>query len=388
MDKYIRTFAEINLDAIHHNFTELKNCVKSGTKLCAVIKADGYGHGAVTLAAFLENEIDCIAVATADEAIELRNSGIKKPILILSYTHKDDYDALIKNDIELTVFSLKDAENMQAAAEKIGKKALVHISVDTGMTRIGFIPNSESAAEVKKIQGLKNIEIKGIFSHYACADMTDKSTSERQTKKYTDFVKECEAIGVVFPIHHLCNSAAISEFNNHFDMVRMGISLYGLYPSEFVDKKKVDLHPAMTLKSHVILVKTVPAGEGISYGHIYKTESERKIATVSAGYADGYPRALSNRGHVIVRGEFAPIVGKVCMDQVMIDVTDIPDVAVDDEVILIGSDNGKTVSAEEIGEMSESFNYEVVCGVARRVPRVYKKDGKTVSIINYLRKAD
>lgn len=388
MDKYIRTFAEINLDAIHHNFTELKNCVKSETKLCAVIKADGYGHGAVTLASFLKNEIDYIAVATADEAIELRNSGINKPILILSYTHKDDYDALIKNDIELTVFSLKDAENMQAAAEKIGKKALVHISVDTGMTRIGFIPNSESAAEVKKIQDLKNIEIKGIFSHYACADMTDKSTSERQTEKYKNFVKECEATGVVFPIHHLCNSAAISEFNNHFDMVRMGISLYGLYPSEFVDKKKVDLHPAMTLKSHVILVKTVPAGEGISYGHIYKTESERKIATVSAGYADGYPRALSNRGHVIVRGEFAPIVGKVCMDQVMIDVTDIPDVAVDDEVILIGSDNGKTVSAEEIGEMSESFNYEVVCGVARRVPRVYKKDGKTVSIINYLRKAD
>lgn len=385
MDKYIRTFAEINLDALRNNFNELKRCADQGTKLCAVIKADGYGHGAVQLAHFLEGESDYFAVATADEAIELRNNNITKPILILSYTHKDDYKALIKNNISLTVFSLRDAEKINEEAGKIQKNAYIHIAVDTGMTRIGFQPSETAVSEIKSISNLPYIDIQGIFSHYACADMTDKKTSYEQTERYVDFVRRCENAGVIFPIHHLYNSAAISEFNNPFDMVRMGISLYGLYPSEEIDKTKVNLCPVMTLKSHIILVKDVPEGIGISYGHIYKTESKRRIATVAAGYADGYPRALSNKGRVIVNGEYAPIVGKVCMDQFMIDVTDIPDVKVDDEVILIGSDNGKIVSAEELGAMSESFNYEIVCGVSRRVPRVYKQNGKTIKTVNYLR---
>lgn len=385
MNKYIRTFAEINLDAIEHNFNELKNCVEDYIKLCAVIKADGYGHGAVPLAKLLQDKADYFAVATADEAIELRNAGIKNPILILSYTHVDDAEALITNDVCMTVFSLDAAEKLEKEAARLGKNALIHIAIDTGMTRIGFALNDSSVQDILAIQNLPHISIQGVFSHYACADMTDKSTSAMQTKRYCDFVKKCEDAGVRFPIHHLCNSAGISEFDKHFDMVRMGISLYGLYPSDEIDQTKIDLHPAMTYKSHVTHVKDVPAGEGISYGHTYKTTETRRIATVSAGYADGYPRALSNQGKVIVRGQYAPIVGRVCMDQFMIDVTDIPDVAVDDEVILWGSDNGLTVSAEEVGAMSMSFNYEIVCGVSRRIPRVYKKNGKTVQVVNYLR---
>lgn len=385
MNKYLRTYAEIDVDAILHNFNELKRCVADEVKLCAVIKADGYGHGAVTLAQELSTRADYFAVATADEAIELRANGIRNPILILSYTHPDNFEVLLKNAVSLTVFTIEDALKLQEKAKQLQAKAIIHIAVDTGMTRIGFHPDEKSLQEIKAISKLPNIITEGIFSHYACADMRDKSTSDRQTRLFADFTQQCEKNGIRFSIRHLCNSAGLSEFDNHFDMVRMGISLYGLYPSDEVNKAKVHLKPAMTLKSHVILVKNVGPGEGISYGHIYKTKSERRIATVSAGYADGYPRALSNQGHVIIRGQTAPIVGKVCMDQLMVDVTDIPETAVNDEVILIGSDNGITISAEDIGAMSESFNYEVVCGISRRVPRVYKKNDQIAKIVNYLR---
>lgn len=382
MDKYIRTFAEIDLDAILNNFNELKKCVSDNTKICAVIKADGYGHGSVVLAELLKDKADYFAVATVDEAIELRNAGIRTPVLILAYTHDDDNVLLIENDISMTVFTLDSAINIQRAAQITGKRAKIHIAIDTGMTRIGFSLNHESVNAIKTISEMPEIEIQGIFSHYACADMTDKTTSEMQSKRFKSFIKLCEVNGIEFPVKHICNSAAISELSEHFDMIRMGISLYGLYPSEEVDKSKVDLIPAMTLKSHITHIKEVPAGEGISYGHTYKTTESRRIATVSAGYADGYPRALSNVGKVIVKGKFAPITGRVCMDQFMIDVTDIPDTQIDDEVILFGKDS---ISAEDIGNMSMSFNYEVVCGVSRRIPRVYKKDGRTVRIINYLK---
>ncbi len=385
MDKYIRTYAQIDLDAVEHNFNELKKCVNNNVKLCAVIKADGYGHGATVLAELLADKADYFAVATADEAIELRNSSVTKPILILSYTNSDDYEELIKNDISLTVYSKDSAEKINESAKKLNRKAHIHIAIDTGMTRIGFAPNEKSINAIKYVSELENIVLEGIFSHYACADMTDKAVSEMQKNRYCDFIKKCETRGIIFPIKHLCNSAAISEFDEHFDMVRMGISLYGLYPSEEVDKSKINLIPVMTLKSHIIHVKDVPAGEGISYGHTYKTTQTRRIATVSAGYADGYPRALSNTGRVLIAGQYAPIVGRVCMDQFMIDVTDIDDVKTDDEVILFGTDGKNTISAEEIGSKSMSFNYEVVCGVARRVPKVYKKSSKTIKIINYLR---
>lgn len=385
MSKYIRTFAEINLDAIKHNFYELKKCVSSNTKLCVVIKADGYGHGAVTLAELLRDDADFFAVSTVDEATELRNADIKNPILILSYTHSDDYSYLINNDISLTVFSIESAIKLNEAAKKLNKKAKIHIAVDTGMTRIGFNLSNDSVNSVQQISELEHIEIEGIFSHYACADMAEKSVTNLQTERFCNFISKCENLGVTFPIKHICNSAGITELNEHFDMARTGILLYGMYPSEEVNKSKVNLIPAMTFKSHIIHIKDVPAGEGISYGHTYTTAAPRRIATVSAGYADGYPRALSNTGRVLVKGKYAPITGRVCMDQFMIDVTDIPDIKTDDEVILFGTDGKNIISAEEVGSLSMSFNYEVICSVSRRIPRVYIKDSKQVKIINYLR---
>lgn len=384
MNRYLRTFAEIDVDAIEHNLKELKKCISSDTLSCAVVKADAYGHGAVTIAELLSDKVDFFAVASADEAMELRSSGIDNNILILSYTHSDDYEELINNDVRLTVYNKERAKKISETAKMLGKVAKIHIAVDTGMTRIGFTPDADSVKAVCEISRLENIELEGIFSHYACADMTDKTVSDKQTALYKDFVEKCNNAGVSFSIHHMCNSAGISEFDEHFDMVRMGISLYGLYPSEEIDQSKINLIPAMTYKSHIISIKDVDAHTGISYGHTYKTTENRRIATVSAGYADGYPRALSGCGRVIINGKYAPIVGRVCMDMFMIDVTDI-DCDVTDEVILFGSDGNLTVSAEEIGEKSMSFNYEVICGVSRRIPRVYKKDGKIIKTVNYLR---
>ncbi len=384
MNRYLRTFAEIDVDAIDHNLNELKNCIGENTLKCAVVKADAYGHGAVTIAELLSDKVDFFAVASADEAMELRRSGITNNILVLSYTHSDDYEELISNDVRLTVYNKERAKKINEAAKKLNKKAKVHIAVDTGMTRIGFYPDVEAVKAVCEISKLENIELEGIFSHYACADMADKTVSHNQTTLFNNFIEKCRNAEVTFSIHHICNSAGISEFSEHFDMVRMGISLYGLYPSEEINQSVIDLIPALTFKSHIISIKDVNEGVGISYGHTYKTDAMRRIATVSAGYADGYPRALSGTGRVIVNGKYAPIVGRVCMDMFMIDVTDI-NCEVTDEVILFGSDGNLTVSAEEIGEKSMSFNYEVICGVSRRIPRVYKKDGKIIKTVNYLR---
>lgn len=382
--RYLRTFAEIDLDAIENNLSEIRKCISDTTKLCAVVKADGYGHGAATIAEMLSDKVDYFAVASADEAMELRLSGITNNILVLSYTHSDDYEELIANDVSLTVYDAKKAEAISKTAEKLGKTAKIHIPVDTGMTRIGFFPDDDAIEAIKKISTYKNLEFEGIFSHYACADMEDKTVSEKQTELFRGFVEKCRAEGIEFRIHHLCNSAGISEFTEHFDMVRLGISLYGLYPSDEIDKTRVSLLPALTFKSHIISIKDVAPDTGISYGHTYVTDSHRRIATVSAGYADGYPRALSGCGRVIVNGRYAPIVGRVCMDMFMIDVTDI-ECNITDEVILFGTDGKLSVSVEEIGEKSMSFNYEIVCGVSRRIPRVYKKDGKIIKTVNYLR---
>lgn len=384
MNRYLRTFVEIDVDAIEHNLKELNKCINKDTLKCAIVKADAYGHGAVTIAELLSDKVDFFAVASADEAMELRRAGIKNNILVLSYTHSDDYEELIQNDIRLTVYNKDRAKKISETAKQLGKTAIVHIAIDTGMTRIGFYPDDESLNDVCEISKLENIKTEGIFSHYACADMTDKSISDNQTQLFKNFINRCADSGVTFSIHHLCNSAGISEFKEHFDMVRMGISLYGLYPSDEIDQTIINLQPALTFKSHIISIKDVDKDVGISYGHTYKTSEKRRIATVSAGYADGYPRALSGCGRVIVNGKYAPIVGRVCMDMFMIDVTDI-DCKETDEVILFGSDGNISVSVEEIGMKSMSFNYEIICGVSRRIPRVYKKDGKIIKTVNYLR---
>lgn len=390
----MRAFAEIDLNAIENNFNALSAGLAPRVKRCCVIKADAYGHGALPLAKFLRDAADYFAVATADEAMELRKGGIDTPVIILGYVPACDHDRLIGNDVEMTVFRTDDAVSINNTASALGKRAKVHIAVDTGMSRIGFVPSEQAAGEVANIAALANIEVAGIFTHYATADCADKSFARKQTCLFTDFVSECENLaGRRLGLRHISNSAAIIEPESvseqktqnsepEFDMVRMGISLYGHYPSDEVDRTGVALIPAMTFKSRIVNIKTVPAGTGISYGHTYHTGSERVIATVSAGYADGYPRALSNCGKVLVRGKYAPITGRVCMDQFMIDVTDISGVSVDDEVVLMGGSG--CISAEAIGESSASFNYEVLCNVSRRVPRVYKYDGEIIETVNYL----
>ncbi|NMP37698.1 MAG: alanine racemase [Clostridiales bacterium] len=385
MSEYTRTYAEINKDAILHNFYALRARVPEGVKAVAVIKADAYGHGALKTAQLLEGKTDYFAVATFDEALELRKGLISTPILILSYTSPLLYDKLIENSITQTIFTLEDAKQLSAAAVMLGKTAKLHISLDTGMSRIGFRPDAASAQIVLEISKLPNVFVEGIFTHYACADCAGKeAVTASQTAKFKTFCGMLSELGVNIPIKHICNSAGIIELDEFFDMVRMGVSLYGLYPSDEVNKTAVELKPAMRLISHVIYVKEIEAGTGVSYGHIYTAQKKTRIATVCVGYADGYPRALSSKGHVIINGCFAPVVGKVCMDQIMLDVTDIPDVKVGDRVILMGEESGKCITAQEIGEMSMSFNYEVVCGISRRVPRVYVAENQPQETVSYL----
>ena len=352
----------------------------------AIIKTDAYGHGAVPVAKAL-SEIGCYAfgVATAKEAVVLRKNGIKNPILILGYVFPQDYDDLINYEIMHAVFEYHTAKALSDEAVKLGKTAKIHIKLDTGMGRIGMQPTDESIEEIKKIYSLPNIEINGIFTHFACADEEDKTSCNNQKKKYLDFVGKLDKAGVEIPIKHMCNSAGIIEFDDNFlDMVRSGIMTYGLYPSEEVDKSKLELHPALELKSHIAYIKSVGPGFTVSYGSTFTSKSNMRIATVPVGYGDGYPRALSNKGKVLIHGKFADIIGRVCMDQFMVDVTDIPEAKQGDEVTLIGKDQDNVITVEDVADNAHSFNYEFCCGINRRVPRVYYKDGKYLETVDYL----
>lgn len=375
---YRRVYAKINLDAIENNFMHARSKINPGTKIMAVIKADAYGHGAVPIANLLSGKADYFGVAIVEEAVELRKNGINLPILILGYSSVEQYKTILEYGIEQTIFTYEAAKTLSDVAINSNKVAKIHIAVDTGMSRIGFKDDYINAMEIKKISLLPNIEIIGLFSHFACADSQDKSSANKQITRYNDFVEMLKALGVVIPIKHLANSAAIIDMDANYDMVRLGISLYGLYPSCEVKKENMSIVPAMELKTHIINLKTLEAGTGISYGHIYVTDRVAKIATIPVGYADGYPRALSSKGRVIINGEFAPIVGRICMDQFMVDVTHIDNLTNENEVILIGSENSIEITAEEIGSLSERFNYEVVCNVSKRVPRVFFLKGKEV----------
>lgn len=370
-----RSYAKIDLDAINSNFDNLKALLEPGVRCMAIIKADAYSHGAERIAKELENKADYFGVAVAQEAVTLRENGITKPILVLSYTLPYEYHLLLRYDITQTVSTFEEAKLLSDIAVSFGKTAKIHIGLDTGMSRIGFPANGESVRTIKRITELPNIFVEGLFSHYVSADEADKTEAARQTDLFCDFVGKLAREGINIPIKHICNSAGIIDMASHFDMVRMGIALYGMYPSEDVDKNKVQLTPAMEVVSHIVHIHTVPAGTGVSYGHTFVTERETKIATVGIGYADGYPRSLSNRGHVIINGHYAPILGRVCMDLCMVDVTDVPNVKVEDTVIILGCDGDKNISAEELGETAGSFNYEIVCGFKKRVARVYYKNG-------------
>lgn len=381
---YYRVQAEIDLDAIYQNAVKAKALTKSGTKLMAIIKADAYGHGATHAAKVLENVADAFGVAILEEGIELREAGVDKPILILGYTPQPLYEAMIKYDIGAAVFGFDMAKNMSDTAMRFGKKAKIHLKLDTGMNRIGFIPCDESLEEIKKIAALPGIAIEGCFSHFARMDEADKTSAKKQFNKYMDFTKKIEDVGIIIPIKHMSNSAGIIEMPEvNLDMVRDGISLYGLYPSDEVKKDRLPLIPAMQLRAFVSHVKTLPEGEEIGYGGTYTTTGETVVATIPVGYADGYPRALSGKGRVLIHGQSAPILGRVCMDQFMVDVTHINGVAQGDVVTLFGKDGDEFLPVEEVAALAYSFNYEFICDVGKRVPRAYYKDGKKIDTTDF-----
>lgn len=374
MNRYLRCYAEISLEAIRHNIREVKKRLPEGVKLLGVVKANAYGHGAVPVASYLENQVDYFATATIEEAVELRENGISAPILILGYVSPSQYSDLVEYDITQTIDSYAQALALEKEAARQNRKAKAHLAVDTGMTRIGFQVTEHDADEAAKIADLPHIELEGMFTHFSCADQEDKTYCSMQMEKYDKMTALLAERGVTIPLRHICNSAGIMEFDDHrFEMVRSGIITYGIYPSEEVKKERLDLIPALSWKSHVIHVKEVGPGIGVSYGATYVTEKPMtRIATVSAGYADGYPRALSNQGCVLIHGKKAPIIGRICMDQMMVDVTDIPDVQVEDVVTLVGTDGDETITIEEIANPAARFDYEMLCDISSRVTRVYK----------------
>lgn len=378
----LRTWAEVDLTAIEHNFMAARNHLPKDMKLLVTIKANAYGHGAVTVAKLLEGKTDYFALAAMDEAVQLRQAGIQTPLLILGPVMPSDYPRAAKYDVALTVSSLTEAKAISACGEAAGQKIAVHFALDTGMSRIGFACTEKAAREITEAASLPGITAEGIFSHYALADSKDKSYVNLQTD---NFRRMLDMIGVDFPIRHLYNSAAIVEQEPEFDMAREGIILYGLLPSDEVDLSRIGgVKPAMALRSHVSFVKPLPAGIPISYGCTYRPEKDAVIATVMAGYADGVPRLLSGCGEVIIRGMKAPIVGRVCMDQFMVDVTHIPGVCAGDVVTIFGTDGAETITADEVAEKAGTIGYELVCGIAPRVPRVYMKNAEVESIVRAL----
>ena len=379
MKKFERVKAVVSLDAIAHNFAEMKKNIAKGTKIVAVIKADGYGHGAEAIARLIE-DYDYIwgfAVATPEEALQLRTFGVKKPILILGIVFEEYFTQMIAKEIRLTVCTYEMAQKLSEEAQRQGRDVHIHIGLDTGMSRIGFADRQESVEEIKKISQLPNLKIEGLFTHFARADETDRSPAIDQLNRYLNFAKLLEDAGIQIPMKHCSNSAGIIRVPEaNLNAVRAGITIYGIYPSNEVERDIVKLIPAMELKSHISYIKTVEPGAAFSYGGTFTAKKEMKVATIPVGYADGYPRSLSNKGWVLIHGKKAPILGRVCMDQFMVDITKIPDAKTGDEVTLIGKDGKEFISIEKFGDLSGRFSYEFACDISKRVPRVYIKDGK------------
>ena len=375
----LRTYALINLDNIEYNCENVRKKLAPGTKLLGVIKADAYGHGAVEIGKLIEAKCDFFGVACIEEALELKKAGIKIPLLILGRVFPWDYENVVRYGIRIPVFSYEDAKALSDESVKQNKTTPFHFCIDTGMSRIGFQVNEDSADICKKITELPSIRPEGLFSHFATADETDLSKAIKQREKYKLFVNMLEQRGIDIEIKHLNNSAGIMNFDEYFDMCRMGIILYGLYPSEEVNPSLLDIKPVMSWIARISHVKTLEPGREISYGGTFKTSEPTRVATIPVGYADGYPRCLSNKGKVLINGKEAKILGRVCMDQFMVDVTDI-DCKPGDEAVLVGSSGDKALSMEEVSGSAYSFNYELPCRVARRVPRVFVYKGKTKTV--------
>ncbi len=387
IEKYQRVWAEINLDAVRSNMENMKANISPHTKMMGVIKTDGYGHGAVPIAEELEG-LDYLygfAVATAEEAFTLRCAGIRKPILVLGYTFPYSYERMIQEEIRMTVFCTDTLKEFSGAVSRlkskgIDKRAKVHIKVDTGMSRIGIRPQGEGISFIKEALGMEEIEVEGIFTHFARADEADKTAACSQLAAFDQFLDRVkEETGKEIPVKHCSNSAAIVELPKaNMDLVRAGITLYGLWPSDQVRQDIVPLTPVMSLYSRIVYIKEIEAGTQVSYGGTYTARSRRKVATIPVGYGDGYPRGLSGKGFVLIRGQKAPVLGRVCMDQFMVDVTHIPEAVPGDVVTLIGRDGDEQITMELLGEISGRFNYEFACGIGKRVPRVYLKAGKVL----------
>lgn len=386
LEHYHRGYVEVDLDAIVSNMESMERNIAPETKMIGVIKTDGYGHGSVPIAQELEplDYISGFAVATPEEAHTLRRAGIRKPILILGYTFPYCYEQLAEEELRPAVFRMDTIPLLKAAAERVGKPIRVHVKVDTGMNRIGVSPDEEGLRFVKALmeQGGKNtsksIIIEGIFTHFARADEHDKANAIRQLETFQGFLRRIkEELGLDIPVKHCSNSAGILELPQaNMDAVRAGITLYGLCPSKEVSMEAVPLKPAMSFYSHLVCVKTLHKGQSVSYGATFTAEEDMRIATVPVGYGDGYPRSLSNKGYVLLHGRRAPILGRVCMDQFMVDVSHIPEVKEGDRVVLLGADGEERISAELLGEMSGRFHYELVCDIGKRIPRIYRKCGE------------
>ncbi len=380
MKHYDRAWAEIDLDALQYNIESIKKSIAKETRIIAVIKTDGYGHGASHIARILEAEEQVwgFAVATAEEAFSLREDNIQKPILILGYTFPYSYEQMIAQNVRATIFTYETAKELSDIATARNQTSKIHIKIDTGMTRIGIHPDDDGVALIRQIAALPGLEMEGIFTHFATADEADKTKTYHQMRCFKEYVHQVEhALAIKIPMKHCSNSAGIVEMPEaNMDAVRAGIILYGLWPSDEVQADgRIQLKPMLTLKSRVVYVKTVPQGQEISYGGTYTTTRETRVATICIGYGDGYPRSLSNIGHVLIKGQRASILGRVCMDQFMIDVTDISSpVRVGDTVTLIGRDGSACITMEELGALSGRFNYELACDIGKRIPRIYKLD--------------
>ena len=380
-------WAQIDLDAAAHNMRQIRKHVGPDVKIAAVVKANAYGHGSVELAkTFAENGADCFAVSSLDEAVELRRyAHIDKEIFILGHTDARRTEELLTYDIEPAVFNLKNAEFFSQEAQRLGKTLRVHIAVDTGMSRVGFQVNEFSVSEIKAIAALPNIEIRGMFTHFAVSDIKDKTFTREQYGHFRWMCKRMEEEGIHIALRHCCNSAAALELPEYYcDMVRPGIIMYGCEPSPDVDIKPYDLRPVMSLRCCIAHVKLIDAGATVSYGRHYTAPSRRKIATLPVGYADGYSRILSGKVDVLYHGHRVPQVGAICMDQCMIDVSGEANVHAGDEVVLFGRQGDSFIPIEEIADVCGTINYEIMCNISRRIPRVYMKNGKVVGREEYL----
>lgn len=386
MKSYTRIRARIDLDAIEYNIEKMKENLPEDTKLIVVAKADCYGHGALQTTSLLslKEYVWGFAVATLDEAIVLRRGGITKPILVLGCIFPEQWVDALENNIRITVYTEELTKVLSDLAVKIGRKAYVHVKLDTGMGRIGFTPGKEGADKIEEISKLPSIVMEGLYTHFSKADEGDKSYTMKQMEAYTWMKEELAGRGITFSYYHCCNSAGIIDLKGAGqNLSRAGISTYGMYPSEEVHKENVDLKPALELISHVAFVKWVDEGEMISYGGTYVTKRRTKIATIPVGYGDGYPRSLSNKGYMLIHGKKAPIIGRVCMDQCMVDVTEIEDVKFGDEVVLVGRDGDEYLSVETLSRLSDRFNYEFVCLMGKRIPREYIRRGEVQEQMDY-----